>query len=101
MEEIRKNKLIEVGKWMAALSTAIGTVILLAYLVFKADTIAFSGIIYMYIATVVNGIYFLVLLLECFRKPNDWRKPAAMMLIMLLNIPLSVFYCYLALTIKF
>lgn len=96
-EEIKRPELIETGKWMSVISAAIGTVILLAYFVLKADVLMFIGLFYIYFATAINGIFFLVLLLECFRQQDHWRKITATMFFMLLNIPLSIFYCFLAL----
>jgi len=99
-EEIKRPKLIETGKWMAALSAAIGTIILLAYFALRINELMFVGLFYIYFATVINGVFFLVLLLECFRQQNHWRKIAAIMFFMLLNIPLSILYCFLALNLN-
>jgi len=96
-EEIKRPELIGIGKWMAVYSAAIGTIILLAYFALKVDKLMFVGLFYIYFATVINGVFFLVLLLECFRQQNHWRKIATIMFFMLLNIPLSIFYCFLAL----
>jgi hypothetical protein len=96
-QEIKRPELIETGKWMAVCSASIGTIILLAYFALKVNELMFIGLFYIYFATVINGIFFLVLLLECFRQQNHWRKIATIMLFMLLNIPLSIFYCFLAL----
>jgi hypothetical protein len=99
-EEIKRPKLIETGKWMAVFSAAIGTIILLTYFALKVNELMFVGLFYIYFATAVNGIFFLVLLLECFRQQEHWRKIAAIMFFMLLNIPLSIFYCFLALNLN-
>jgi len=96
-EEIKSPKLIETGKWMAVCSATIGTFILLAFFALKVNELMFVGLFYIYFATAINGVFFLVLVLECFRQQNHWRKIAAIMLLMLLNIPLSIFYCFLAL----
>jgi hypothetical protein len=99
-EEIKRPELIETGKYMAMFSAAIGTIILLAYFALKVDELMFVGLFYIYFATAINGIFFLVLLLECFRQKEHWRKIAATMFFMLLNIPLSIFYCFLALNLN-
>lgn len=97
MEEIKRPELIEIGKWMAILSASIGTAILLIFFALKAPELMLIGLLYIYFAIVVNGIFFLVLLFECFRQKDHWRKIAAVMAYMLLNIPLSICYCFLAL----
>jgi len=97
MEEIKRPELIETGKWMTIISASIGTIILLTYFALKVDELMFVGLLYIYLATIINGIFFLVLLLECFRQKDHWRKIVAIMFLMLLNIPLSIFYCFLAL----
>jgi len=97
METLKRPELINIGKWMAISSAAIGTLILLAFFASKATELMFIGLFYIYLATAVNGIFFLVLLFECFRQKEYWQKIAATMLIMLFNIPLSLFYCFLAL----
>lgn len=91
-KEIKRPLLIETGKWMAVLSAAIGTIILLAYFALKVSEMMLVGFIYIYFAAAINGLFFLVLLLECFRQQNHWRKIVATMIIMLLNIPLVIFY---------
>lgn len=97
MDEIERPELIEIGKWMAMISASIGTIILLTYLALNAYELMFVGLFYIYFATAINGIFFLVLLLECFRQKDHWRRIAVIMFFMLLNIPLSIFYCFLAL----
>ncbi|TCD26249.1 hypothetical protein EZ456_14655 [Pedobacter psychrodurus] len=97
LEEIKRPKLIETGKWMSVFSAAIGTIILLAFFALKVDVLMFIGLFYIYFATAINGIFFLILFFECFRQQDHWRKIAAIMFFMLLNIPLSIFYCFLAL----
>jgi hypothetical protein len=99
-EEIKRPELIKTGKYMAMFSAAIGTIILLAYFALKVDELMFVGLFYIYFATAINGIFFLVLLLECFRQQEHWRKIAVTMFFMLLNIPLSIFYCFLALNLN-
>jgi hypothetical protein len=97
MEELKRPELIETGKWMAVVSAVVGTIILVTFFILRADELAFTGILYIYFATAINGMFFLVLLIECLIQKNHWRKIAAVMFIMLLNIPLSIFYCFLAL----
>lgn len=99
-KEIKRPKLIETGKWMAMVSAVIGTIILLTYFALKVNELMFVGLFYIYFATAINGIYFLVLLLECFRQQDHWQKIGAIMFFMLLNIPLSIFYCFLALNLN-
>jgi len=101
MEELKRPELIVAGKWMATFSAAIGTVILLAFFILKARALMLLGLFYIYFATAINGLFFLLLLLECFRQKNHWQKIAAVMFFMLLNIPLSIFYCFLALNSNF
>jgi|GEM_PF-1066461 len=97
--QIKRLKLVEIGKWMAVISAAIGTLILLAYFVLELNELMFAGLFYIYLAALVNGVFFLILLRECFRQQAYWRKIAATMFFMLLNIPLSLFYCFLALNL--
>ncbi|WP_131536797.1 hypothetical protein [Pedobacter nototheniae] len=92
--------IIYMSKQVSIYSAGIGTLILLCFLISRADGLMFLGLTYIFFALIINSVFFLILLFECFRSKEYWRKIVATMLFMLCNIPLSLLYCFLALTIN-
>ncbi|TDG36573.1 hypothetical protein EZJ43_08650 [Pedobacter changchengzhani] len=101
MKKPEESKIIQISKKVAVCSTGIGTLILLAFLITKADLLMPFGLCYILIAIVINGVFALLLVIECLSNLIHWRKYIATIIFMLVNIPLSIFYCYIALNLKF
>lgn len=96
MEEIKEPQMIYIGKKLAYYSALIGTIILIAYLISHAEFLIGLGLVYVLSALVINGIFLLVLLLELMYNTAYWRAYTIAIICMLLNIPLSFFYLFLA-----
>lgn len=96
MENTKKYKIITIAKKVAIYSTTIGTIILVGFLIAKSEILILFGLCYILTATIINSVFLILLFIACLRNIKQWRKFVAMMIFMLLNIPLSIIYCYIA-----
>jgi len=95
MEETIEPQMNYVGKRMAYYSALIGTLILITYLISRADFLAVVGVIYILSAAVVNTLVLMVVLIELICNQSSWRSSVVTIICMLLNIPLVIIYIFL------
>ena len=84
-----------VGRMVALGSFAIGTFILLLYLLSKKESLMIIGFYYVLLAGVVNSLVFLLVVFSLFKAKNK-KRVLATLGIMLINIPFSTAYFFLA-----
>ena len=78
---------------MAIVSFGIGTVLLLLHFIFKkSDIIIVTGIYYVLIAFLVNGLMFLKLIIDWFTEIQSRHKIERQALILFANVPISFVY---------
>lgn len=83
--------------YLAVGSFAIGTLILLFYMLFPNTMLLLVvGFFYVLFAALFNGIVLLNLLYQFYIYPKDREILAIKMLIMLANIPIAVLYFFIA-----
>ncbi|WP_284653348.1 hypothetical protein [Flavobacterium terrisoli] len=83
--------------YLAIGSFAIGTLILLLYLLFQDNGyLLIIGFFYVLFASLFNGLVLLNLLYRFCIYPNDRETLAIKMLIMIANIPIAILYFYIA-----
>jgi hypothetical protein len=86
----------EFSTHLAISSFAIGTVLLFTYrFVPEFDSVILIGLGYVALAFVLNAIVFIYLFCYFIRHPGHREYFAVKMLIMLVNIPIAVFYFFL------
>ena len=74
--------------------------LLLAFLFPKEEDILISGLIYVLLAFFLNGICFVVLLLQVVFNWKEREEIAFQMLILLANIPIAALYLFVLIQFK-
>lgn len=88
--------IINTGKLIALISFALGTCLLLSFLLFpKIDSIIIIGLYYVGIAALINAILFLFLILTAFVYWDYRIKLFKTCGLMLLNIPIAIGYFFM------
>jgi hypothetical protein len=88
-------QIIRVGQKTAIYSFAIGTVILLIFLMSKYTPFVAVGLYYVLAAFVINSLILLTLLIQLLYHKEHWRKILATVSFMLLNVPISLLYFFI------
>ncbi|MFD2908726.1 hypothetical protein ACFSX9_08240 [Flavobacterium ardleyense] len=85
------------AKKTALISFLIGTAIFLAFVFFNFEFIAYIGIIFVLLATLVNGIKLLLLIYRLIKaNKNDRIEITKTILLILANIPIALVYLKIA-----
>lgn len=98
MEEILKNNFIRQNS-VPFLSFIIGTFIMILYSLFKFQIFIIIGLYFVFGALITNTVYIMVLLNLHFIKKRRIQETLLRIVITLLNIPITLFYIYLIVTI--
>lgn len=98
MEEILKNNFIRQNS-VPFLSFVIGTFIMILYSLFKFQIFIIIGLYFVFGALITNTVYIMVLLNLHFIKKRRIQETLLRIVITLLNIPITLFYIYLIVTI--
>ena len=98
MEEILKNNFIRQNS-VPFLSFIIGTFIMILYSLFKFQIFIIIGLYFVFGALITNIVYIMVLLNLHFIKKRRIQETLLRIVITLLNIPITLFYIYLIVTI--
>lgn len=98
---MRSNELliINIGKKSAIFSFAIGTVLLLVYLLSQANNLLYIGLAYVYIAFFINIAVLFLLLFAVIAYSENRNKTWLTILYLLLNIPVAFGYFLIVTTI--
>ncbi|HRG17803.1 MAG TPA: hypothetical protein PLP39_01820 [Flavobacterium lutivivi] len=93
---VETQKTTGFSTYLAIGSFSIGTILLMLHLIFPhIDNILFLGFFYVLFTFLINAIVFLNLAFQFIIKPESREDLAIKMLIMLANIPITIFYIYL------
>lgn len=90
-----KEKIIADGKFariVALISFVMGTIILVLFKITKESTFIYIGLIYVLMALFLNFILFINLFYNLFIYKKMYRYQLGNMAIVLLNIPITLFY---------
>lgn len=98
MEEILKNNFIRQNS-VPFLSFVIGTFIMILYSLFKFQIFIIIGLYFVFGALITNTVYIMVLLNLHFIKKRRIQETLLRIVMTLLNIPITLFYIYLIVTI--
>lgn len=96
---MKNLQIINSAKLMFWLSFIIGNVALFGYILFRAEEFAIFGFLFLYIATLINTIVIIGLLIYGFIRKEylpDCFKATA---ILLINIPIAIVYAWIGLEI--
>jgi len=85
-------QIIRIGKMSALYSAAIGTFLLLAFLISKQNLLIAIGLNYIMLAFITNMIILLALIAALFLHAAHWKNVVVAIICVLLNIPLSILY---------
>ncbi|RZK76832.1 MAG: hypothetical protein EOO92_13990 [Pedobacter sp.] len=96
METNPTIRLKNAGRFCAKYSFILGSVIALLYCITGALALQITGAIFAVIAVVVNLIVFAVLFINILIYPQHYIEIGKTMILMLLNIPVAVFYLWLS-----
>jgi len=98
---MRSNELliISIGRKSAFFSFAIGTLLLLAYLISQANNLIPIGLTYIYIAFYVNIAVLFLLLFALVAYSENRNKTWLTILYLLLNIPIAFAYYVIVVSI--
>ena len=92
MKKSIEPQIIRIGKTSALYSAAIGTFLLLAFLISKQNLLITIGLNYIMLAFIVNTSILLTLIAALFLYTAHWKNIVVTIICVLLNIPLSIFY---------
>jgi hypothetical protein len=104
-EQILVNKketesgIIKMSRNVALISFVIGTLILLTFYLSENIGFAFIGLFYLFVATVINLIFLIGLIMKLIKKESDRRKTWISIGILLANIPIVILYYNIAIYI--
>ncbi|RDC58295.1 hypothetical protein DU508_05000 [Pedobacter chinensis] len=96
MNNSTEPQIIDTCKRLASRSAILGTLIFVCFAIIRIPEMMFFGLMYILFAGLINGIFFIALAVSCFTNKAYWQKIVATMIFMLANIPLSIFYSFLA-----
>lgn len=85
------------GRSIALISFIIGTVIFISHRMTGSPLVAIWGYIYIILATVINLIVLIFLLVEIGQIKENRNKNLITIFIILVNIPICISYIYIAL----
>ncbi|SER87266.1 hypothetical protein [Pedobacter rhizosphaerae] len=97
MKITEKLNLINAGKKSALYSAIGGSVILLIFMLTKANVMIGVGLYYIGVAFIINSILLLGILLELILNLRYWAKYITTIIYLVLNIPLCIGFCTIAL----
>ena len=90
-------QIIDTCKRLTKITAIIGTVIFVLFIISGIKELSIAGLMYIGFAGLINGIFLIALAIASFIHKIYWRKILATIVFMLANIPLSIFYCFIAL----
>ena len=91
-----ENNLIFRCRITALLSFVIGTLLFTFYLYFRDwDSLAYTGLLFILLALIVNGFFVVTLLFSIAFYPNKWLDYVKTIGLMILNIPIAFGYFYI------
>jgi hypothetical protein len=85
------------GKSTTLVSFLIGTLIILGFFLTGEFKLAFVGLFYILIVGGINAIVLLAILIKIFKNPEAKKPLLHTCLLMFLNIPIMILYCWFAL----
>ena len=97
MNEPTEPQIIDTCKRLTKISAIIGTGIFMLFIISGIKELSIVGLMYIGFAGLINGIFLIVLAIAGFIHKIYWHKILATVAFMLANIPLSIFYCFIAL----
>jgi len=89
------RKILRLPLWTAGISFALGTILLLIYLINKDNYVMILGFIYVAGATIVNIVVLFVLLILSNILTEYRRQILEATAVMLLNIPVAIIYIFI------
>ena len=101
-EQIIVNKketeygIIKMSRNVALISFIIGTLILLTFYLTENTVFAFIGLFYLFVATVINLIFLIGLIMKLITKETERKKTWISIGILLANIPVVIVYYKIA-----
>lgn len=91
--------IIKMSRNVALISFVIGTLILLTFYLSENTGFAFIGLLYLFIATVINLIFLVGLIMKIITKESDRKRAWISIGILLANIPIVILYYNIAMYI--
>ncbi|MBL1222263.1 hypothetical protein JET18_15525 [Chryseobacterium sp. L7] len=92
---MKKTRYSTLGWNTFLISFVSGTLLLLGYLITKADFLIISGFYFVLIAAVVNLLILFYELLEFLTNIPDKKSSGRSVLLLLINIPVTMLYMYI------
>ncbi|KXH82731.1 hypothetical protein [Chryseobacterium kwangjuense] len=92
---MKKVKYTSLGRNTFLISFLSGTLLLITYLITKADVLLLIGFYFVIIAAVVNMLILLYELIEFLNGLPDKKASGNSVLLLLVNIPVTMLYLYI------
>jgi hypothetical protein len=86
----------QLGKRAALFSFLLGTLIMLGFFITGEFKLAFVGLFYILIIGSINVLIFIAILIKTFKNPEHKKPLLLTCILMLLNIPVMLLYCWFA-----
>ncbi|SOD11656.1 hypothetical protein [Pedobacter xixiisoli] len=87
------------AKRCARISLLLGISIFLAFAISKVEQVMIGAFFFILLACLTNGFILLILLLHLIGARSNWRQIFNAIIIMLINIPIGIFFVWLSIQI--
>lgn len=91
--------IVTTSKRCARISLVVGIGIFLAFAVSKVEQVMIGAFFFILLACLTNGLILLILLLHLIGPGNNWRQIFHAIIIVLINIPIGIFFVWLSIQI--
>lgn len=92
---MRNMKCSALGRNTFLISFLSGTLLLVAYMITKADFLPILGFYFLIIAAIVNMLILLYELLEFLTDVSDRRTSGNSVILLLVNVPITILYLFI------
>lgn len=94
MENIINNPFY-IKNYIPIISFVIGTLLLISLAITRVDSLLYIGLIYIFVAFLINIIYSIYLLIISYQNKITLEETATQIGITILNIPITFLYIYI------
>ena len=91
-----KHSINKFGLMAAIFSAGLGILLTILFLITEEESFAIFGFMHLFPSVLFHGIVWLLIVLNAFRKPTDYKEHLIVLFIIPLNIPLAFLCAYVA-----
>ena len=91
--------LIKISRVIALISFILGTLVLITFYLSENAIFAIIGLFYVIIATIINSVFLIALLLKLTKRKSNKKQIVISILLAIFNIPIALIYYKIAMFI--